>query len=117
MRTKQVSVWLTDAALVARVRARAKTEQRTLAAVVEEALRGWLVAPLAVGELAEMTPAPPPVIQKGPPVMTAQTGTPVAAPRTKAELLAQAICRGCGHEQRTHEPHCILMGCPCRKFF
>jgi hypothetical protein len=95
MRTKQVAVWLTDGELVALVRARAKTEQRTLAAAVQEALRAWLAK------------GPPPVDPGRPPVVAAPKGPPVAAPGM--------ACRRCGHEARKHEPACIMMGCPCRK--
>jgi hypothetical protein len=83
-------VWLTDAELMALVRARAETEQRTIAAVVQDALRAWLVAPRLVEELGE---------RAGP------------DPSRRVE----AVCRQCGHEARKHEPHCIVMGCSCRK--
>lgn len=113
MRTKQVSVWFGDVALHAAVKARAEAEGRSVATVVEEALRGWLVAPMVVGEFAEMgRPASP----EAPPVKKAAKGTPVAATKAETGPTVGRDCRSCGHELRKHEPHCILMGCACRKF-
>jgi hypothetical protein len=98
MRRKQVAVWIADEALMATVRGRAEAEGLTVTRVVQELLRGW------VGRSAVERAGPPPM--KAAPGVTAPTG-PMAAP---------SVCRRCGHEARKHEPSCIMMGCPCRKF-
>jgi hypothetical protein len=83
-----------DDELFERVKASAERNRRTMQAEVELLLD----LGLRVG--------PPPVLPQ----------VAVVEP-TKADLLAGLrSCGSCGHEQRKHEPQCIMMGCTCRKF-
>jgi hypothetical protein len=89
------AVAIRDAALFARLKvsaARAKRPVQTqLAVLLEEALQREGMQAGHAGTV---------------PVVTGPTG-PVTVP---------SVCRRCGHEARKHEPSCIMMGCPCRKF-
>lgn len=101
---------IADDELFARVKASAARAKRTVQGHVEVLLAQALKVEFDEAGML-LDPVRP---------STRETGTPVAAvtrPVTKADLMApMTACRSCGHEARKHEPACVMMGCPCRKF-
>lgn len=110
------AVWLTDADLVARLKAEAGKRKLSLRAAVGEALRAWLTdSPFTV-----RSAAPPPRRR----ARTAPSSSPpmvdVTRARKPTKVIAsdETICRRscCRHAWERHWGNKCVAGCPCTRY-
>jgi len=121
------AVWLTDAALVAGLKAQAKREGRKINALTERALRAYL------GGVPVERPGPAVTESNGEPghrvaAATSQTQrrsrpTPVVPASLHEAIVRAPYCRRCQHPEAKHygtlkqpQPRCQIQACACARF-